>query len=201
MFHLHHPNKAYQVLLPYSNHFYRGPYVFFLLFTSDFILSFLQNCPTIVPTQDMYNCLLYTFNESKIVSEKIYNTKPSFVEEETQKQKQSSFKPSFVVEEETQKPKQPSLKPKSRLINSTNISNPIKKKIILEDSDEEPSEEEEEEFIPKNVIIDPQEEYVFDENKEDKKLEDEVQDAENEDDVQDAEDAEDEENEEDEENP
>jgi len=39
-----------------------------------FILSFLQNCPTIVPTQDMYNCLLYTFNESKIVSEKIYNT-------------------------------------------------------------------------------------------------------------------------------
>ena len=25
-----------------------------------FIISFLQNCPNIVPTKDMYNCLLYT---------------------------------------------------------------------------------------------------------------------------------------------
>jgi hypothetical protein len=39
-----------------------------------FIMSFLQNCPNIIPTEDMYNCLLYTFNKSKIVSEKIYST-------------------------------------------------------------------------------------------------------------------------------
>lgn len=39
-----------------------------------FIISFLQNYSNTVPTEDMYNCLLYTFNKTKIVSEKIYNT-------------------------------------------------------------------------------------------------------------------------------
>lgn len=39
-----------------------------------FIISFLQNCPDIIPTEDMYNCLLYTFNKTNIISEKKYNT-------------------------------------------------------------------------------------------------------------------------------
>jgi hypothetical protein len=39
-----------------------------------FIISFLQNYLTTFPTTDMYNCLLYTFNKSRIVSEKIYST-------------------------------------------------------------------------------------------------------------------------------
>jgi DNA-directed RNA polymerase subunit E'/Rpb7 len=93
-------------------------------------------------------------------SEKIYNTKPS-----------------IIIDEETPNLKQTLLKPKSKSI----IYNPIKQKIILEDSDEEPfgekEEEEEEELvlIPKNLIINPQEEDVFDENKEDEDLEADVQ--------------------------
>ena len=59
-------NKIFQAFMMVKNP--RSPLLLY------FIISFLQNCPTTVPTQDMYNCLLYSFNKTNIISETIYNT-------------------------------------------------------------------------------------------------------------------------------
>ena len=129
-------------------------------------------------------------------SQKTYETKPRVVLEEeipnppqSLKSKKSISTPKFVLEEEILTT-QPSLKFKKSILNT---------KVILEDSDEEKErpdkeqerqdkeqerqdeeqerQDEDDQVIPENVIIKSQEqEDVFEENEEDKNLEDELQD-------------------------
>lgn len=106
-------------------------------------------------------------------SQKTYDTKPRVVLEEEipnppPPSKKSISKPKVVLEEEIPNT-QPSLKFKKSILNT---------KVILEDSDEEQErQDEDDQVIPENVIIRSQEqEDVFEENEEDKNLEDELQD-------------------------
>ena len=88
-------------------------------------------------------------------------------------QKSFDTKPRIVLEEEIPNP------PKF-LKSKQSVS--IKAKVVLEEEEEEQEEEEEMEIMPKNIIINPQEqEDVFEENKEDNQLEDELHDQQEED--------------------
>jgi DNA-directed RNA polymerase subunit E'/Rpb7 len=86
---------------------------------------------------------------------------------EPNSQKTYDTKPRIVLEEDISIPS-PSLKSKKRISKPTSL---IKSKFVLDE------DEEEETVLPENIIINPQEqEDVFEENEEDKNLEDELQD-------------------------
>lgn len=93
---------------------------------------------------------------------------------EPSSQKTFDTKPRIVLEEEITIPKQAiSVKSKKSINSAKTVIPPITAKIVLEDYDYKKEEDDDEMIIiPKNKIINPQEEnYVFEETKEDKDLE------------------------------